>query len=84
MPDIDVEYERNSAAYRRLKETISRTYPHGWFVGIADEQVIGAEADFRMLESVLRKQGKDPRRVLIVQAGVHDPEYVTILYSRQP
>jgi hypothetical protein len=78
MPDMDAEYERNSAAYGRLKETISRTYPHGWFVGIADEQVVGAEADFRALESVLRTKGKDPRRVLVVQAGVDYPEFVTI------
>jgi hypothetical protein len=78
MPDADEEYERNSAAYSRLKETISRTYPHGWFVGIADEQVVGAAADFRALESILHAQGKDPRRVLVVQAGVDYPEYVTI------
>lgn len=78
MPDVDVEYERNSAAYGRLKESISRTYPPGWFVGIADEHVIGAAADFRALESLLRTQGKDPRRVLVVQAGVDYPDYVTI------
>jgi hypothetical protein len=29
MPDTDAEMERNSAAYRRLKEMISRSYPHG-------------------------------------------------------
>jgi len=83
MPDVDVEQERNRAAYNRLKDTISRTYPHGWFVGIADEQVVGAAADFRALESLLREQGKDPRRVLVVQAGVGYPEYVTILESRR-
>lgn len=78
MPDTDAEYERNSAAYQRLKETIARTYPHGWFVGIAEEQVLGAAADFRALESVLRGQGKDSRRVLVIQAGVNYLEYVTI------
>jgi len=84
MPDADTEYERNSAAYSRLKETIARTYPHGWFVGIADEHIIGAAADFRGLESLLRTQGIDPRRVLVVQAGVDYPEYVTIFSSRRP
>lgn len=79
MLDVDVEYERNRAAYGRLKETISRTYPHGWFVGIADEQVVATAADFRALESALGEQGKDPRRVLVVQAGVDYPEYVTVL-----
>lgn len=79
MSDTEAEYERNRAAYGRLKETISRTYPHGWFVGIADEKVEGAAADFHALESFLRTQGKDPRRVLVVQAGVDYPEHVTIL-----
>jgi hypothetical protein len=78
MSSADAEYERNSAAFGRLKESISQTYPHGWFVGIADEQVVGAVAEFRVLESLLRSQGKDPRRVLVVQAGVDYSEYVTI------
>jgi hypothetical protein len=70
--------QRNDEAYGRLKETISRSYPHGWFVGIADDQVVGAAADFRALESKLRAQGNDPRQVLVVQAGVDYPDYVTI------
>jgi hypothetical protein len=78
MSEFDAEYVRNSTSYARLKETISRSYPHGWFVGIADEQVVGAAADFRALESSLRAQGRDPRRVLVVQAGVDYPEHVTI------
>jgi hypothetical protein len=77
---VDQEYERNNAAYRRLKETIARTYPSGWFVGITDDQVVSAAADFRALESLLRDQGKDPRRVLVVQSGVDYPEYVTIYF----
>ncbi len=81
MAATDTEYERNRAAYGRLKQSISQTYPHGWFVGIADEQVVGVAADFRALESLLRDQGKDPRRVLVVQAGIEYPEYVTVLKS---
>jgi hypothetical protein len=73
------EYERNKASYQRLKETISKSYPHGWFVGIADDQVVGAAADFRTLESNLRALGKDPRGVLVVEAGVDYPQYATIL-----
>jgi hypothetical protein len=75
---VDQEYERNNAAYRRLKEAISRTYPSGWFVGIADDQAVGAAADFRALESLLRDHGKDPRKVLVVQSGVDYPEHITI------
>jgi hypothetical protein len=73
------EYERNKVSYLRLKETIRNTYPHGWFVGIADDQIVGAAADFRSLETSLREQGTDPRGVLVVEAGVDYPQYVTIL-----
>jgi len=72
------EYERNYVAYRRLKDNISKSYPSGWFVGIADDHVIAAAADFAGLEKLLRAQGKDPRNVLVVQAGVDYPDYVTI------
>lgn len=78
MSAADIEYERNSAAYGRLKQSISQSYPHGWFVGIAEEQVVGAAADFRALESLLLDQGKDPRQVLVVQAGMDYPDYITI------
>lgn len=72
------EYERNNAAYRRLKETIKQTYPHGWWVAIADEQVIGAAATVSELRTALLAQGRDPQRTLAVEAGVDYPEYVTI------
>ncbi len=65
-----------------LKETIGKTYPHGWFVGISDDKVIGAAANFRDLECLLRERGKDPRQVLVVEAGVNYPEYVTIFANR--
>jgi hypothetical protein len=77
MSTADTEYERNRAAYGKLKESISQIYPPGWFVGIADEQVVGAAENFRALESLLRNQGRDPRRVLVVQAGIDYPEYAT-------
>lgn len=78
MKDGDVEYERNMAAYGRLKETISHAYPRGWFVAIADDDVAGAAEDFHALEALLRAKGKDPRKALVVQAGLHYPDYVTI------
>ena len=70
--------ERNNMAYQRLRETIKQTYPQGWFVAIADDQVIGAAPSFRDLERMLRSQGTDPRTTLVVEAGVTYPEYVTI------
>jgi hypothetical protein len=47
-------------------------------VGIADEQVVGAAANFGELKTLLRSQGRDPRDVLVVEAGVDYPEYATI------
>ena len=76
--DSNQEYEQNNATYQRLKETIKQTYPRGWFVGIADDQVIAAAATFRELETLLRAQGKDSRKVLVVEAGVDYPESATI------
>jgi hypothetical protein len=79
--DREQEHERNNVTYRRLKEVIRQTYPRDWFVGIADDQVVGGAADFHGLEQVLRASGKDPRRVLVVQAGADYPDHVTILIS---
>jgi hypothetical protein len=76
------DQERNEAAYRRMKDEIARTYPHGWFVGIFDERIVGAAATFHELEDSLRTQRLDPRTVLIVEAGVDYPDYITILGFR--
>jgi hypothetical protein len=70
--------ERNDDTYRRLKEMIRQKYPRGWFVGLADDQIVAAAADFREVESMVRAQGRDPRQVLVVEAGVDYPEYATI------
>ena len=72
------QYERNNAAFRRLKESIDREYAKGWFVGIADEKVIAAAETFFALERALREQGRDARDVLAVEAGKDYPEYVTL------
>jgi hypothetical protein len=72
------EQERHMAAYRRMKGAIDTTYPKGSFVAIADDQVVGTSAIFGELERQLRAQGRDPRQVLVVEAGVNYPEQVTI------
>jgi hypothetical protein len=64
--------------YQSLKGTIEQTYPRGWFVAIADDQLVGAAKTFRDLERSLQAKGKDPRTVLVVEAGVDVPDYVTI------
>ncbi|HUY36369.1 MAG TPA: hypothetical protein VMV69_26765 [Pirellulales bacterium] len=72
------ENERDNTALRQMKKTIDEIHPRGWFVAIADDQIVAAAADFHELEGVLRAQGKDPRSILVVEAGVDYPEYVTI------
>jgi hypothetical protein len=72
------EEERNNTFYHRMKETIAQMYPQGWFVGIADDQIVGAAANFRDLECLLRGKEIDPRKTLVVEAGVDYPEYATI------
>jgi hypothetical protein len=63
-----------------MKDAIQQTYPHGWFVAIADEQSVGDAATFRQLVDRLRALGKDPRETLVVEAGINYPEQVTIVY----
>ena len=70
------------ASYLRLKESVKRTYPEGWFVAIADDQVSAAACSFRDLESELRAKGLDPRKVLVVEVGKDYPAYVTLLAGR--
>jgi hypothetical protein len=72
------EHERNTATYLRLKDIFRQTYPQGWFVGIADDQIVGAANNFHDLEASVRARGKDPRKVLVVEAGVDYPDYVNI------
>ena len=76
--DIHRESERNDTTYRRIKKTIDEIHPRGWFVAIADDQIVAAAADVHELERMLRAEGKDPRRVLVVEAGVDYLEHVTI------
>jgi hypothetical protein len=79
---ITQEYLANNAAFRRMEQDIKRTYPHGHFVAIGDEQIVGDADDFMTLRRALIASGRDPRKVIIVQAGFEYPEQVTILGGR--
>jgi hypothetical protein len=72
------EQERNEAAYRAMEKSIKNGYPHGQFVAIADGEIVGDAADFMTLHNALKASGRDPRQVLIVQAGHVYPEKLTI------
>ncbi|HYV34838.1 MAG TPA: hypothetical protein VE988_03980 [Gemmataceae bacterium] len=73
------DYQRNSAAYQNLKGAIASNYPKGWLIGIGNEEIIAAAANFSALQTELRARGVDPRNVLVVEAGVDYPEFVNIL-----
>ena len=70
--------EDRLATYERLKTSIDEGHPKDTFVAIADGDVIGSAATLSSLQDTIRKQGRDPRQVLVVQAGMDYPEYVTI------
>lgn len=76
--NVRQENVTNNPSYHRLKKSIDEQHPHGWFVAIADDQIVAAAPDFHAMEAMLHTQGKDPRTVLVVQAGVAYPDYVTI------
>jgi hypothetical protein len=79
MVDFDHELSLNEAAYRRLKKTLARNYPHGQFVAFWNGEVIADAATFDELLSRLKQMGKNPRNAFVVEAGVDYPEKVTIL-----
>ena len=72
-------HQENQAAFRRLKPTIDRNYPHGRFVAIDGGQVVADAATLDELLAALAALGKDPKEGLAVQAGVEYPEFVWIL-----
>jgi hypothetical protein len=77
--DTAAERELNQAAYRQLKDTIAKTYPHGHFVAIAGGQVVADAETFRQLRTVLVERGYASPDVLVVEAGVDYSEPLTIL-----
>ena len=79
---FDHESEMNEAAYRRMEESIRSDYPFGQFVAIAGGEIVGAASDFMTLHKALKATGRDPRAVLIVQAGHVYPERATIFCNR--
>jgi hypothetical protein len=66
-----------------LKETLVPTFGIGRFVAIANGQIIADAADFTELRSRLAEMGKEPAKVLIVQAGVDYPEKAIIFSMRK-
>jgi hypothetical protein len=83
--DPTQERQLNQAAYRQLSGFIQKTYPPGRFLAISGGTIIADAAGFEELNALLHQRGNHSPDVLVVQAGVHYPETVTIfLQDAQP
>ncbi len=74
------ENEHEKTAVRQLEARIDAAYPHGWFVAVDNGEILAASADFDELEGMLRALGKEPRDILVVEAGGDRYDYVTIFF----
>ena len=72
------EREANHEAYRKLKGTVAKRYPHGHLVAIHKGLIVADAPSFDTLVNTLRNLGLNPRQSLIVQAGVTYPDKVDI------
>ena len=72
--NVAQDEERLQLAFRRLKAKTDLEYPKGRFLAFAPEGVLADGPTFQELCRILRAEGKDPRELLIAQAGEHYPE----------
>jgi Family of unknown function (DUF5678) len=77
--DPILEKQRNQEAFRRLKASISETFPTGRFVAISNAAIVADAEDLDSLLANLRAKGREPNEVLVVQSGIEYPESATIL-----
>jgi hypothetical protein len=75
------ERAANHAAYRQMKDQLTRTYGVGRFVAISKGQVIADADSIAQLRDQLIASGRNPAQVLVVQTGVDYPETAVILSS---
>ena len=71
--------ELNQAAFRRLQDTINKSYPPGRWVAIDDGEIIADAPTFMELRNHLRNIGKYSRDVLFAEAGVDYSEEIIII-----
>ena len=74
----------NQAAYRQLRPLIDTTYPPGRFLAISGGKIVADADRFGELHTILHQMGNHSPDVLVVQAGVHYPEKVTIFAPDAP
>ncbi|MCI0738000.1 MAG: hypothetical protein L0Y72_03075 [Gemmataceae bacterium] len=73
------ERKINHDAYRRLKAELAKKYHRGRFVAISNGEIVADSAEIESLRSNLLELGKDPSKVLVVEAGIDYPEKAIIL-----
>ena len=67
--------------YEEQKQEIDRRFPAGRFVAVDRGAVVADAESHRALVEQLQSQGKSPKDLLIVQAGVDYPASAVILFG---
>jgi hypothetical protein len=76
--------QENQAAFRQLNGFIQATYPPGRFLAISEGAIIADADGFDELNRALEQMGHCSPDVLVVQAGVDNPEDVVIFVGDAP
>ena len=71
--------ETNEQAFRRMKMAIDARFPAGHWIAFDGGQVIADAPSAQELRPLLIEAGKNPRDVLVVEAGADYPQFATIL-----
>ena len=74
--------ESNEQAFRRMQTAIAARFPAGHWIAIDGGQVIADAPSAEELRPLLIDAGKNPRDVLVVEAGADYPQFATILNFR--
>ena len=74
----EVEHAQNEIAYQAIKDDLTRIYAHKQFVAFGSGRVIGDSADFDELLDCIKRQGRDPREVMVIRVGDIELDGATI------
>jgi hypothetical protein len=81
MQDMTHGRAAGDAENRQLKAEIDARFERGRFVAIEGRLVVADASGFNELVGLLKSQGLDPQRMLIVQAGEEAPTEACILLA---
>ena len=74
----EVEHAHNEVAYRGMKDELTRVYPLKQFVAFGHGRIIGDSADFDELLDCIKRQGRNPREVMVIRVGEIELDGATI------